>query len=181
MKFTQILALHLLIGVPAAAFTHSVVQFAYDAGREGVEIGWFPVHFVFGLGCGLPILVPAYALQAGLFALLVRLKAHWLAQVAAGAALQAVLVGIWAATVGVQPSLGGQLSHDPCHDRCRRCRWWFCRRPELTFFLPLIALVLEAFFHYTWCVLGRTAALRPTGCFQANNRLLKSRNQYRVR
>jgi len=109
MKFSKILTWHLLIGVPLAAFTHSVVQFAYDP----VEFGWFPVHFIFGLGCGLPILIPAYALQAGVFALLRRVRAAWLVQVVAGAAVQAGIVGVWAATIGVQPSLGGNFPMTP--------------------------------------------------------------------
>lgn len=113
MKFTKILTWHLLLGVPLAALTHSLVQFAYEPGDSVAEVGWLPVHFLFGIGCGLPILVPAYALQACLFALLLRVRAGWPVQVFAGAALQAGLVGIWAATVGVQPSLGGNFPMTP--------------------------------------------------------------------
>ncbi len=112
MKFGKILVRHLLIGVPAAALAHSLVQFAYDPGSLA-EMGWLPLHFLFGLGCGLPILVPAYALQGCLFALLMRLKAHWLAQVLAGAVLQGALVALWAMTIGVQPSLGGNFPMTP--------------------------------------------------------------------
>lgn len=113
MKFTKILTLHLLIGVPAAAFAHSVVQLAYETPTTPAEFGWFPIHFLFGVGCGLPILIPAYVLQAGLFALLWRMKSNGLVQVVAGAALQAALVSLWAMFVGVQPSLAGNFPMTP--------------------------------------------------------------------
>ena len=109
MKFGKILTWHLLVGVPLAAFPHSDVQLAYDP----AGFGWFPAHFLFGLGCGLPVLVPAYASQAGVFALLRRAGAGLLIQVVAGAAVQAGIVGAWAATVGVQPSLGGNFPMTP--------------------------------------------------------------------
>src|SRR5689334_7482821 len=67
MTFGKILIWHLLIGVPLAAFTHSVVQFAYEPPASFTDILVFPLHFLLGVGCGLPVLIPAYTLQAGLF------------------------------------------------------------------------------------------------------------------
>src|SRR5262249_5384098 len=104
---------HLLAGVPAAALAHSVVQFAYAWDNTASDAVFFPVHFLLGLGCGLPILVPAHTLQAGLFFLLARLRAPAGAQVVAGGLLQAGLVLLWAAFVGVQPSLGGNFPMTP--------------------------------------------------------------------
>jgi len=85
-----------------------VVQFAYDW-QFHADIFLFLLHFLLGMIVGLPILAPAYTLQAGLYLLLARWKSPLLLQLAGGAALQAGIVLAWDRVIGVQPSLGGNF------------------------------------------------------------------------
>ena len=103
----------LAVLLPAAAFAHSVEQFAYDPGDLTATLAAFPVHVLFGATCGLPILLPAYAAQAGVYAVLRWAGAGWPVQVVAGGLLQAGLVAGWAGAVGLQPSLAGNFYMPP--------------------------------------------------------------------
>ncbi len=103
---------HVLLGVPVAAFLHSVVQFAYSASALG-DLAYFIFHFASGVLVGSVILVPAYSLQALLFA---SLWSRGLPRRAVGfgcGVLQAAFVGLWWFFVGVEPSLGGRFRMGP--------------------------------------------------------------------
>jgi hypothetical protein len=101
--------LHVLIGVPSAAFAHSVLQFAHDASISWERAWRFPIHFGLGLLVGSIILVPAYSLQALQFIGLRKLGSGAVVQMIAGGILQAGLVSLWAAFVGIEPSLAGNF------------------------------------------------------------------------
>lgn len=86
MNKRRILVTHLVIGVPLAALLHSILQFLFEA---------------------------PFAVQAGLVIALGSLGVGRIAQIVAGAGLQALLVSIWAAFIGIEPSLAGRFRLTP--------------------------------------------------------------------
>jgi hypothetical protein len=106
---------HILVGVPVAAFEHSILQFAYAStgGPISQDLWLFPLHFLSGVIVGSIVLVPAFSLQALLFRFLARRGAPALLIVAACGAFQAGLVAFWADTVGIEPSLAGRFRLTP--------------------------------------------------------------------
>ncbi len=103
---------HLFLGVPLAAFLHTVLQFAH-AYSPNVDNDWgfFPVHWVAGILFGAPLLVPAFTIQAYI-GLWLRLFGR-VVQILAGGFTQSALVGLWVRFVGLEPSLPGNFSTLP--------------------------------------------------------------------
>jgi hypothetical protein len=104
-----IFAVHLLVGVPLAAFFHSVLQFLYEPPPIRTGIWLFPAHFLLGIIVGSIILAPAYGVQALVFLLLSASHVPRSLVVLICGLFQAGVVAVWAATVGIQPSLAGRF------------------------------------------------------------------------
>lgn len=104
---------HVLLGVPLAAFLHSIVQFAYDTSTKIGDLGYFVFHFGLGILVGSVILVPAYTAQAFLFRWLRSRGVAGTALVLGCGAFQVGLVGLWWLAVGIEPSLGGRFRMGP--------------------------------------------------------------------
>jgi hypothetical protein len=104
-----IFAVHLLVGVPLAAFFHGGLQFLYDPLVYSNKIWLFPLHFLLGIIVGSVILAPAFGAQALLFiSLSGRHVPNWVVVSTCGL-FQAGVVACWAVTVGIQPSLSGRF------------------------------------------------------------------------
>ncbi len=113
-KATKLVFLrHLLWGVPLAAFLHSILQFAYEPFFEPVDLLIFFLHFFLGIVIGAVILIPAYFLQALLYLFLQRRGVRCSALIFICGVFQALLVALWAAVVGIEPSLAGRFLLTP--------------------------------------------------------------------
>lgn len=104
---------HILMGVPVAATLHSIVQFAYDSSLAISDLGYFVIHIALGIIVGSVILIPAYTVQALLFAWLSGRGAPKGVLAIGCGALQAAFVGLWALAFGLEPSLGGRFPISP--------------------------------------------------------------------
>ena len=105
--FLRIAARHLALGIPLAAGLHTAVQTLADPGEGG--LGLTLLHFGLGSVFGSFVLAPAYLAQALLVWTLVRGGRGRLLAIVAGATLQATLVILWAAAIGIEPSLSGRF------------------------------------------------------------------------
>ena len=104
---------HIVSGVPAAAFLHSVVQFSYEKSTSPGDIGLFLLHVILGMLLGSVILAPAFLAQAALFVWLRGRGFRPGPVVLACGTFQAGLVALWGCFVGIQPSLGGRFAMGP--------------------------------------------------------------------
>lgn len=112
MKKT-VFAVHLVVGVPLAAFFHSVLQFLYDPPPIGTGIWLFPAHVLLGIIVGSIILAPAYGVQALVFLWLSGCHVPKALVLLICGLFQGGVVAVWAATVGIQPSLAGRFQLTP--------------------------------------------------------------------
>jgi len=104
-----VFAVHLVVGVPLAAFFHSVLQFLYEPPPIETGIWLFPAHVLLGIIVGSIILAPAYCVQALVFLWLSGRHVPKALVLLSCGLFQAGLVAVWAATVGIQPSLAGRF------------------------------------------------------------------------
>jgi hypothetical protein len=100
---------HVAVGVPAAAFAFSALQFAHHKPFAWEDLWLFPLYYASAILVGSLILVPAYTLQALLFQGLRLLHRTSLVQIGAGGLFQAGLLTLWAVWIGIEPSLAGNF------------------------------------------------------------------------
>jgi hypothetical protein len=110
-RFRVVWLSHVFVGVPVAAFLHSVLQFAADpsTGAHVSDLLLFPLHFILGVLVGSVILVPAFTCQAMLYQGLVLCRTPVPLVVVGCGVFQASLVFLWAGLVGIEPSLAGRF------------------------------------------------------------------------
>src|SRR5262245_43260781 len=113
LDFRAVARSHIVLGVPLAAFLHSVVQFANEAQLGLRDVLLFPVHFLAGVVVGSVILAPAFFGQALLFQLLTTLRVPTWLVIALCAGYQAGVVALWGKAVGIEPSLAGRFALTP--------------------------------------------------------------------
>src|SRR5262249_34243225 len=87
---------HIAVGVPTAAFAHSVLQFTHHRPFAWEDLWLFPLYYLTAILVGSLILIPAYSLQSLLFQGLRLLHRTSLVQIAAGGLFQAALLMLWA-------------------------------------------------------------------------------------
>ena len=109
----HVLLVHLLLGVPVAAVLESAVQWAAGAHLTAQDVAVFFASVALVALVGSVVLLPAFALQAGLVIALASrgVGRPWL--VVTGAVLQAGLVVLYALVAGLEPSLPGRFPITP--------------------------------------------------------------------